>query len=201
LIHTVNLPPQIHEFAQLLLPGKRDIAGQTISQQRLTCNRPGETSSAGADDVRCNRFDTGQGSAKQFLARVLSRHLALQRLVVQRHCATFDQRIYRGTINTPKTQKSKRLAAVSSGLSRDLEESLGRDPDGRSEDWLFPSEKVNTPLAKDNVMLRHIRPALKTIGFDWVDFHVLRRTHSSLMCELGVDLRLWRINRGILDVN
>ena len=116
--------------------------------------------------------------------------------------AAIEQRVYRGTIDTPKTQKSKRLAAVSSGLSRDLDDWLSRDPDGRSEDWLFPSEKVTTPLAKDNAMLRYIRPALKTIGFDWVDFHVLRRTHSSLMRELGVDPKVVADQQGhTLDVN
>ncbi len=116
--------------------------------------------------------------------------------------AAIEQRVYRGIIDTPKTQKSKRLAAVSSGLSRDLDEWLSRDPDGRSEDWLFPSEKVTTPLAKDNAMLRYIRPALKTIGFDWVDFHVLRRTHSSLMRELGVDPKVVADQQGhTLDVN
>jgi integrase len=116
--------------------------------------------------------------------------------------AVIEQRVYRGTIDTPKTQKSKRLAALSSGLRRDLEEWLYRDPDGKPDDWLFPSEKVTTPLAKDNAMLRYIRPALKTIGFDWVDFHVLRRTHSSLMRGLGVDPKVVADQQGhTLDVN
>ena len=51
-------------------------------------------------------------------------------------------------------------------------------------------------------MLRYIRPALKTIGFDWVDFHVMRRTHSSLMRELGVDPKVVADQQGhTLDVN
>ncbi len=113
-----------------------------------------------------------------------------------------EQRVYRGIIDTPKTQKSKRLAALSSGLCRDLDAWLNRDPDGNPEDWVFPSEKLTTPLAKDNAMLRYIRPALKTIGFDWVDFHVLRRTHSSLMRELGVDPKVVADQQGhTLDVN
>jgi integrase len=113
-----------------------------------------------------------------------------------------EQRVYRGIIDTPKTQKSKRLAALSSGLCRDLDAWLNRDPDGKAEDWVFPSEKLTTPLAKDNAMLRYIRPALKTIGFDWVDFHVLRRTHSSLMRELGVDPKVVADQQGhTLDVN
>ena len=59
----------------------------------------------------------------------------------------------------------------------------GAGPDA----WLFPSEKLSTPLSKDNALRRYIRPKLKDIGLDWVDFHVMRRTHASLMRDLGVD--------------
>jgi integrase len=125
----------------------------------------------------------------------------LKRGRIDASSAVIEQRIYRGIVDTPKTHKSKRLAALSSGHRRDLEQWLARDPDGKPEDWLFPSEKVTTPLAKDSVMLRHIRPAL-TIHFEWVDFHVLRRTHSSLMRELGVDPKLVADQQGhTLDVN
>ena len=79
---------------------------------------------------------------------------------------------------------------------------MARDSEGEPEDWLFPSEKVKTPVSKDNVMHRRIRPALKTINFEWVDFHVLRRTHSSLMRELGIDPKLVADQQGhTLDVN
>ena len=74
--------------------------------------------------------------------------------------------------------------------------------DGTPEDWLFPSEKLTTLLAKDNAMYRYIRPALKSIGLDWVDFHVLRRTHASLMRELGVAPKVVADQQGhTLDVN
>ena len=113
-----------------------------------------------------------------------------------------EQRVYRGIIDTPKTEKSKRLVAVSSGLRGDLEQWLSQDPGGKPDDWLFPSETLVTPLAKDNVMYRHIRPVLRKIGFGWVDFHVLRRTHSSLMRELGVDPKVVADGQGhTLDVN
>jgi hypothetical protein len=32
-----------------------------------------------------------------------------------------------------------------------------------------------------------MRPRLETAGQEWVDYQVMRRTHSSLMRELGVD--------------
>ena len=35
-----------------------------------------------------------------------------------------------------------------------------------------------------------MRPRLKTIGLEWVDFQVMRRTHASLMRELEVDPKI-----------
>ena len=116
--------------------------------------------------------------------------------------ASIHQRVYRGIIDTPKTEKSTRTAALSSGLRRDLESWLRSSPDTGSEGWLFPSETLATPLARDNVMYRNIRPVLKKAGFGWVDFHVMRRTHSSLMRELGVDPKIVADQQGhTLDVN
>ena len=39
-----------------------------------------------------------------------------------------------------------------------------------TDGWLFPSEKVKTPLAKDNLWRRHIAPKLEKIGLGWVNF-------------------------------
>lgn len=126
----------------------------------------------------------------------------LKRGQIGESSASIEQRVYRGTIDTPKTHKSKRFAALSSGLRVDMDAWLRLDPEGQPKDWLFPSEKLTTPLAKDNAMYRNIRPALKAIGFDWVDFHVLRRTHASLMRELGVDPKVVADQQGhTLDVN
>jgi integrase len=51
-------------------------------------------------------------------------------------------------------------------------------------------------------MRRYIRPKLEEAGYGWVDFHVMRRTHSSLMRELGVDPKIVADQQGhTLDVN
>ena len=56
------------------------------------------------------------------------------------------------------------------------------------------------PIAED--FDRNIRPVLEKQGFGWVDFHVMRRTHSSLMRELGVDPKVVADQQGhTLDVN
>ena len=68
--------------------------------------------------------------------------------------------------------------------------------------WVFPSENPRTPLSKDNVWRRNIKPLLESIGLEWANFHVMRRTHSNLMKELGVDPKLVADQQGhTLDVN
>jgi integrase len=126
----------------------------------------------------------------------------LKRGGVNRSCASIQQGIYRGVVDTPKTVKSVRLAALSSGLARDLEAWLQSSPDTGADGWLFPSENLRTPLSKDNAVRRYIRPALEKVGLGWVDFHVMRRTHSSLMRDLGVDPKIVADQQGhTLDVN
>jgi hypothetical protein len=43
------------------------------------------------------------------------------------------------------------------------------------------------PVLKDNRWRRHSAPQLKSVGLGWVNFHVMRRTHSCLLKELDVD--------------
>jgi len=103
--------------------------------------------------------------------------------------AHIQERIYRGKLDTPKTQKSVRMVALSAIVREDLENWLAVSPNG-VEGWLFPSEKLTTPLSKDNALYRYMRPRLKTVGLEWVDFQVMRRMHASLMQELGVDPKI-----------
>ena len=103
--------------------------------------------------------------------------------------ADIQERIYRGKLDTPKTQKSVRMVALSAIVREDLENWLAVSPNG-VEGWLFPSEKLTTPLSKDNALYRYMRPRLKTVGLEWVDFQVMRRMHASLMRELGVDPKI-----------
>jgi integrase len=110
----------------------------------------------------------------------------LRRHRLTENTADIQERIYRGRLDTPKTQKSIRVVALSASVREDLENWLAVSPRGQ-EAWLFPSEKVDTPLSKDNALYRYMRPRLKTIGLEWINFQIMRRTHSSLMRELGVD--------------
>jgi integrase len=113
--------------------------------------------------------------------------------------ADIQQRIYRRQIDTPKTNNSIRRAALSEGLLTeiDLWRALAIDKEG----WVFPSEKM-TPMSKENCWMRNMRPKLEKVGLGWANFQVMRRTHSSLMKQLGVDPKLVADQLGhTLDVN
>ena len=127
---------------------------------------------------------------------------ALRRGRVSESHADIRERVYRGNLDIPKTVKSIRKAAVSVGLWEDLRQWLEMSPETGPDGWLFPSEKITTPISKDNVWRRRIQPRLKMLGLEWVNFQVMRRTHSTLMRGLNVDPKLVADQQGhTLDVN
>jgi len=112
------------------------------------------------------------------------------------------RRLYRGKLDSPKTHRSVRLVAVSNGLQTLFHKWQDASVDLTGDGWVFPSERGKTPVAKDNCWRRHFAPRLKSAGLEWVDFHVMRRTHSSLMREKNVDPKLVADQLGhSLDVN
>ena len=84
--------------------------------------------------------------------------------------AEIRQRVYRGEVDTPKTTNSIREVALPDGLLSEIEAWRKVSIDTQPEAWVFPSEKLTTPLSKDNCWRRHIGPKLKEAGLDWVDF-------------------------------
>ena len=115
--------------------------------------------------------------------------------------ADIRQRVYRGTIDSPKTNQSVRKAALSEGLLREVEVWREFSVETRDDAWVFPSERM-TPLSKDNCWRRSMLPKLAKVGLGWANFLVMRRTHATLMKALGVDGKLVADQLGhSLDVN
>ncbi len=115
--------------------------------------------------------------------------------------ADVRQRVYRGMIDTPKTDNSMRKAALSEGLLAEIERWRMMAVDTRDDAWVFPSERL-TPLSKDNCWRRSMEPALAKAGLGWANFLVMRRTHATLMKALGADGKLVADQLGhTLDVN
>jgi integrase len=117
------------------------------------------------------------------------------------HC-DISMRIYRGDIDRPKTNHSVRKVALSESVLDDLNEWRSMCPEVGRDAWVFASEGGDTALWRDNIWRRRIHPKLKAVGLGWVNFQVMRRTHSSLMNELEVDPKIVADQLGhTLDVN
>lgn len=116
--------------------------------------------------------------------------------------ADIRQRVYRGQMDSPKTVRSIRWAALADGLLRSVEEWKTFSVDTRDVAWVFPSERLSTPVSKDNCWRRHFFPKLSPVGLAWANFQVMRRTHSSLLSDLGVDPQVRSEQMGhTVDVN
>jgi integrase len=123
--------------------------------------------------------------------------LALQRKHIAEDCTelTIEQRLYRGDIDDPKTALSKRSIGIPSSTAAVLHEWMELVP-MHPEAWVFASENPSKPLWRDNVWYRHMKPKLKTVGLEWANFQVLRRTHASLGHEAKVDPKTAADQRG-----
>ena len=125
----------------------------------------------------------------------------LRRGRVRSDCVEVVERVSRRDIDTPKTEKSARKVALSTSVTKDLDLWLEATPGG-PDDWLFPCENQKMPIGADNMMARYIRPKLKAVGLGWVDYRVMRRTHSSLMNDQGIDPKVIADQQGhTVDVN
>jgi integrase len=95
-----------------------------------------------------------------------------------------------------------RQAALADGLLSAVAEWKKFAIDSSPDAWVFPSEKLTTPIRKDNCWRRGFAPRLKALGLGWVNFQVMRRTHSCLMKDLDVDPQVRAEQMGhTVDVN
>lgn len=111
------------------------------------------------------------------------------------------ERVYEGVLDTPKTDKSIRKAALTDGLMASLERWREMSPSRSAEAFVFRSE-CGTALSKHNIWRRNIQPKLRAVGLAWCTFQVMRRTHSTLMKTLKADPKLIPDQMGhTVDVN
>jgi integrase len=123
--------------------------------------------------------------------------LALQRRHVGDDCrkASIEQRLYRGDIDTPKTNSSTRTVAIPPETAKQLREWTGLLGE-HADAWIFASENPAKPMWRDNVWHRHMKPCLEKVGLEWANFQVLRRTHASLGHDAGIDPKVAADQRG-----
>jgi integrase len=96
---------------------------------------------------------------------------------------------YRGDINPTKTGENRDVGIAAEIFTR-LTAWIATLPDQGPTGWIFPSERIVTPLLPDNVLRRDVYPRLEPLGLDWINFRVLRRSHSTLHEERGTDAKI-----------
>jgi len=96
---------------------------------------------------------------------------------------------YKGDINPTKTNEIREVGVGAEIFDR-LVDWIAALPETNPGGWVFPSERVITPLLPDNVLGRSVHPRLEPLGLAWVNFAVLRRSHSTLHKEKGTDPKI-----------
>jgi len=121
--------------------------------------------------------------------------LALRWKSVAGEMIRVEERVYKRVLDTPKNGKT-REGAISDGTIELLKEWAGLALDSSPDGFVFPSEKIITPLSLDNLWRRSMFPKLETIELDWATFQVLRKTNASLSKKAGVDPKVASDQRG-----
>ena len=117
---------------------------------------------------------------------------------------TIDERFARGDWGAPKRNASNATVAV----NREVIERIQRlktltvsVPAGNAfrkvrvvksdgpDDLVFQSLFKGAPMRDNNVLVRHIKPAAKTLGIGWVNWQVLRRSYATWLKLAGADIK------------
>ena len=115
--------------------------------------------------------------------------------------ADIRQRVYRGDIDSPKSNRSARHAALSDGLLSSIDEA-SRVARHKRRCVGVRLRKAYDAFGKGQLLEAELPPKLKPIGLAWANFQVMRRTHSSLLKELDVDPQVRAEQMGhTVDVN
>jgi len=96
---------------------------------------------------------------------------------------------YEGEINPTKTNEMRDVG-VGLEIFERLKAWMSRLPEQSVEAWIFPSERMVTALRPSSVLERCVYPRLKPLGLEWINFAVLRRSHSTLHEERGTDPKI-----------
>lgn len=120
---------------------------------------------------------------------------------VHENFVSVSRRVYKGQIDTPKTKRSVRHVALTLGTARLLQEWKELIVTVTDREWLFPSEN-GTPLRRDSLWRWHLGPKLTSLGLEWANFQVMRRTFATLSKTAGVDAHTRAAQMGnTVDVN
>jgi site-specific recombinase XerC len=97
---------------------------------------------------------------------------------------------YKGRYEPPKTPKSQRTVGVPDEILSQLKSWIAKLPVNGPTDCVFPSARLVTPIWPESVLRNYIRPKLRPAKLGWINFAVLRRSHSTLHKQRNSDLKI-----------
>ena len=94
------------------------------------------------------------------------------------------RRIYKGTIDVPKSRYGIRDIPISTTLAQELWRYRTEQGNADPKAPLFPSTTA-THLNGENLLGRFLKPAVIRAGVPWAGFHTLRHTCASMLFRAG----------------
>ena len=123
---------------------------------------------------------------------------------VGKNCITIDERFCRGDWGAPKSEASNATIGVN-GCVIDrihrLKELTVEVRAGRAirkykvvksdepDDLVFQGVRCGGPLRDNNILMRFIKPAARTLGLPWVNWRSLRTSHATWLKMAGADVK------------
>jgi integrase len=101
-----------------------------------------------------------------------------------------ERSFYKGLYGPPKTPKSERTVGVPDEIMERLRSWMAQLPANGPGDCLFPSSKLVKPIWPESLLSKYVRPRLRPVGLGWINFEVLRRSHSTLHKQRESDLKI-----------
>jgi integrase len=123
---------------------------------------------------------------------------------IHEYSITIDERYCRGDWAAPKSEASNTTIPVNRKVIERIERlrtmtvavKAGTGTrryrvvksDG-PDDLVFQSLKTGRPMRDNNILTRHIKPAARQLGIEWVNWLVLRRSYATWLRMVGTDPR------------
>lgn len=106
------------------------------------------------------------------------------------HGIRIERSFYKGKYEAPKTPKSERMVGVPDEILVRLRTWISKLVAQGAGDCVFPSANLATPIWPESMLRLYVRPLLRPAGLGWINFAVLRRSHSTLHKQRNSDLKI-----------